>query len=81
MISPLGFFWLFLAVAFFAMGMYTNRMKQIVMPKLFKEAHEREYFAGADIDKLRPIFDHMLVMESIAFVLTGISALVEFVIR
>jgi hypothetical protein len=48
------------------------------MPKAFEEAHKEEYFAGADIDKLKPIFNEMLTLELLAFGLTSISAFVEF---
>lgn len=48
------------------------------MPKLFKEAHEGEYFKGANIDKLKPLFDHLLLIEMVAFGLTALSAFIEF---
>lgn len=79
MISPLGFFWLFLAVAFFAMAWRTYKLRQGV-PKAIKKAKERAYFGGDDVAKLKPVFDHMLLIESVAFVLTGIAALVDFLV-
>jgi hypothetical protein len=32
----------------------------------------------ADLRKLKPIFDHTLAIEIIAFILTGIAAIVDF---
>jgi len=80
MISPLGFFWLFLAVAFFAMAWRTYKLRQGVVPKAIEEAQKGAYFAGDDVTKLKPVFDHMLLIESVAFVLTGIAALVDFLV-
>jgi len=78
MIATSGLFWLSLTVVFSVMGINTYRIKHTLMPKWFKESHEREYWAGADIEKIRPLFDHMLLMEIVAYVLTALSAFVEF---
>ena len=79
--SILGFFWFFLAVSFLAMAICTYRIKRTLMPKWFKEAHEREAFQGVDIEKIRPLFNHMLAIETVAFILTAVSAIVEFLSR
>jgi hypothetical protein len=63
------------------MAIFTYRMKKVVMPDLFKQAHKKEYFQGPDIDKLKPLFDHMLLIETAAFLLTAISAFLEFWIK
>jgi hypothetical protein len=56
--SPLGFFWLFLALAFFVMAWRTYKLRQVTVPKAIEEAHRGAYFAGDDVAKLRPIFFH-----------------------
>jgi len=71
----------FLAVAFFAMAWRTYKLRQVIVPKVIEEAQKGALFTGDDVAKLRPIFDHMLKIELFAFVLTGISALVEFLVR
>ncbi|MGD0424684.1 MAG: hypothetical protein ABSA92_14695 [Candidatus Bathyarchaeia archaeon] len=81
MTSALGIFWLCLAITFLVMAWRTYKLRQITVPKAIEEARRQAYFAGDDVTKLRPIFDHMLAIESLAFALTGISALVEFLIK
>jgi hypothetical protein len=81
MSSPLGFFWLFLAIAFFAMAWYTYKMRQVIVPKKITEAKAGACFAGDDVAKLKPIFDDMLKIEALAFLLTAIAAFVDFLIR
>jgi len=51
------------------------------MPKWFKESHHQEYWGGVDIEKIRPLFTHMLAIETVAFLLTAVSAIVEFLSR
>jgi small subunit ribosomal protein S17e len=80
MTSAIGFFWLFLAVSFLAMAWRTYTLRKITVPKSIEEAREKAYFAGDDITKLKPIFDHMLAIELFAFTLTAISAFVEFLV-
>ena len=48
------------------------------MPKWFKESHHQEFWSGVDIEKIRPLFDHMFLMETVAFLLTALSAFIEF---
>ena len=79
--SILGFFWLFLAVSFLSMAICTYRIKRTLMPKWFKESHHQEYWGGVDIEKIRPLFTHMLAIETVAFLLTAVSAIVEFLSR
>ena len=81
MTSFLGFFWFFLAIAFFAMAWKTYKLRQIIVPKSIEEASKAAYFRGADVAKIKPIFDHILTIEIIAFLLTGITALIEFLVR
>ena len=49
-----------------------------MVPMAIEEAQKQAYFAGHDVTKLKPVFDHMLLIEAVAFVLTGIAALVDF---
>jgi hypothetical protein len=86
MISSLGFFWLFLAVAFFAMAWRTYRVRKVLVPKVIEESRGKvaaisfggEGIPVADLRKLKPIFDHTLAIEIAAFVLTGIASIVDF---
>jgi hypothetical protein len=78
MLSALIFFWVWLAVAFGALAIYTYRVKHVMLPKWFEESHHREAFSGVDIEKIRPLFNHMLTIEIIAFILSAVAALVTF---
>lgn len=62
------------------MAWHTHKLRQGVVPKAIKEAQKEAAFAGDDVAKLKPVFDHMLLIESVAFVLTGIAALVDFLV-
>ena len=50
------------------------------MPKVIEEAQKGALFTGDDVAKLRPVFDDMLLIESLAFVLTGIAAVADFLV-
>jgi hypothetical protein len=58
--------------------MYTYRIKQVMLPKWFEEPHHHEYFGGVDNEKIRPLFDHMLGIETLAYIRTAVSAIAEF---
>ena len=70
-------FWLGLSFAFLIMTILSayTRWK---MPRLFEEAEKAAYFQGADIEKLKPIFNHMLTLETLAFFLTAVAAFVDY---
>lgn len=72
-------FWSCIAIAFAAMSLRTWRVRRVILPEHIKEADESGYFAGADVKKLKPIFDEMLLWELVAFALTGFCAMVEAV--
>lgn len=77
---------MFLAVAFFAMAWRTYRVRQVLVPKVIEESRGKVAeisFGGngipvADLRKLKPIFDHTLAIEVMAFILTAIAAIVDF---
>ncbi len=79
--SFLGFFWLFLSIAFFAIAWRTYKMRQVTVPRAITGAKAKAYFAGDDVAKLKTIFDETLAIETLAFLLTAISAIIEFVVR
>lgn len=47
------------------------------MPKALEEADKAADFKGADILKLKPFFNELLLVEAVAFLLTFAAALVE----
>lgn len=47
------------------------------MPKALEEADKASDFQGADVLKLKPFFNELLFVESVAFFLTFAAALVE----
>ena len=73
---------MFLAVAFFAMAWRTYRVRQVLVPKVIEESRGKVAaimgVPAADLRKLKPIFDHTLAIEVMAFILTGIAAIVDF---
>lgn len=71
---------MFLAIAFLSMAWRTYKLRQIMVPKAIKEADDAGLFQGADVTKLKPIFNHMLTIELIAFLLTAFAAIVDFFI-
>ncbi len=70
-------FWVTLALAFLAMSILSYRMRTI-MPTKLEEAMKGADFAGADVKKLEPVFNHLLWLEFGAFLLTSVAAFVEF---
>ncbi|MGA2785772.1 MAG: hypothetical protein ABSF09_13855 [Candidatus Bathyarchaeia archaeon] len=82
--SLFGIFWLALALAFSAMAWKTYKVRQVLVPKAIEEARGGigavMGIPAADLRKLKPIFDHTLKIEIIAFVLTAIAAILDFLV-
>jgi hypothetical protein len=82
MLAPKGFFWMFVAIAFFAMACQTIWVRQIVVPQVLDES--RGHIGAilgvpaSDVIKLKKIFDDTLLVEIIAFVLSAAAALFDF---
>jgi hypothetical protein len=76
MISAVAFFWLSLGFAFLVMAYQTWKVRQNLVPKSIEEARAGAYFAGDDVTKLKPIYDHMLRIEILAFILSALAAFV-----
>ncbi|MGB9022763.1 MAG: hypothetical protein WCC94_04930 [Candidatus Bathyarchaeia archaeon] len=71
-------FWFSIASGFLFMSLLTLWLRQRIVPRQIAEAKKEEYFAGADVAKLKIIFDHMLLAELLAFLMTSLSAFVEW---
>ena len=85
MTSVLVFFWLGLAIAFAAMSVSTyetrRRMRGLMRALTYEWLDEHSPFHvdhKPSVTNLESIFDHMLTLELLAFVLTAISAFVEY---
>jgi hypothetical protein len=82
MSSSFGFFWMALALVFFVMAYQTYRVRQVLLPKAIEQARGKITkvmgVPAPDLTKLKPIFDDTLAVEVIAFILTGIAAIVDF---
>lgn len=80
--NPRGFFWLGIAIVFLAMTCQTIWVRQVIVPQAIEESRGSLAAINGlplpDLRKLRPIFDHTLIVEIMAFVLTAIAAFVDF---
>ena len=59
------------------MALNTWKIRRTTMPKALEEADKASDFQGADVLKLKPFFNELLFVESVAFFLTFAAALVE----
>jgi hypothetical protein len=83
--SALAFFWLWLAIAFGLMSIFTYETRKHVRDLMRGMTYEwvdkgspfhAEHRPSAT--RLETIFNHMLKLELLAFLLTAVSAFVEF---
>ncbi len=80
MASPilLGF-WIALSFMFGVMTALSYDLRKKIPAKL-AEAMKDAVFKGADVTKLRPIFNHLLWLEFFAFLVTSAAAFAEFLV-
>lgn len=83
--SVLAFFWLGLAIAFGAMSVSTYETRKRMRGLMRKMVYQwMDIGSPFHVDhrpsatNLESIFDHMLKLELLAFVLTAVSAFIEF---
>ena len=70
------YFWVSLAGAFAVMSILSLRLRR-KMPSQIAAANATGDSSGPDMRTLAPVFNEMLVLEFLAFVLTSIAALIS----
>lgn len=63
-------------MGFLVLAVFNYRFRKTI-PKQIERAKKAAAFQSEDVGQLRPIFDHFLWVEIVAFILTAVAALVS----